>query len=166
MTINKKRALKVAINLFLFVVLLLFQYNSGISIKIAGANPLLPLALLFAVSMFVGELSAALIGLAVGVYMDGITATPVGFNAIILFLLALLVSLTVKYLFNNNIRSAIAVCLIATGIYFAFRWLLGFAFSGIDISLGYLTQFALPSTLYTSAFMIPFYYLEKYLLGR
>ena len=83
------------INAILFAVLIYVQYNSVFTLKIASANPLLPMALLIPICMFSSEITAALSGLAVGIFMDAVAATPQGFNAIVLMLLGLAVPLIV-----------------------------------------------------------------------
>ncbi len=154
----------IAVNFTLFALALLLQYNDSFTIKIATANPMLPLAVLISFSMFAGEISSALVGLTVGIFTDSAAGTPVGFNTILFFVIALAVSLTVRYLFNNNYRTAIVLCLLGTLLYFTARWLFSFAFGGLETSLGYIMRFAIPSVVYTSFFAAPLYALQKFLL--
>ena len=154
----------VAVNFLLFALALLIQYNDSFTIKIYSANPMLPLAVLISFSMFASEINSCFAGLIVGIFADSVSGMPVGFNTILFFIVGLAVSLMVRYLFNNNYRSAIMLCLICTGAYFIARWLIGFAFGGLETSLGYLMRFAVPSIVYTCVFAIPLYYLQKFLL--
>lgn len=152
------------INALLFVTLIFIQYNSTFSFKISHANPMLPLALLVAVCMFCSELTAALSGLIVGIFVDTTANTPQGFNSITFLIIGLCAVLIIKYLFNNNILSVVTLCVICTIFYFMLRWLFCYAFSmSLTENLTYLMRTAFPSCLYTAVFVIPFYYLEKYL---
>ena len=167
MVYHKNSFLLPLINAVLFVALVLIHYNGAFTIKIWQATPMLPLALLVAISMFSTEFTAALSGLAVGIFMDSAASTPQGFNAIIFLCLGLAVSLIVKHLFNNNVFSSCALCLLAAAAYFILRWLFCFAFSlSFSESLSYLLQIAFPSVIYTAIFIIPFYYLERYLFSK
>ena len=155
------------INILLFFVLIFIQYNSVFSIKIMHANPMLPLALLIAVCMFCSELTAAISGLIVGIFIDSVAATSQGFNAITLMVLGLAAALIIRHLFNNNVFSSVALCALCTAVYFLLRFIFTFAFSAsLTESLTYLMRTAFPSVLYTAALTIPFYYLERALYNK
>ncbi len=155
------------INTLLFIIFVFIQYNGVFTLKIANANPMLPLSLLVAVSMFCSELSACVSGLIVGFFIDSVAATPTGFNAIVFFLLGFAVALTVRHLFNNNIWSAISLCLICTMLYFILRWLFSISFSlSFEENLTYLMRMVFPSIIYTAVFIIPLYYTEKLLYKK
>ncbi len=167
MTDRKKTLLLGVINAAMFVVLILFHYNGVYTIKLGQANPLVVLSLLVAISMFSSELTSALTGFAVGIFMDSVASTPQGFHAILFFIIGLGVSLTVRHLFNNNIMSSIALCVISGTIYYISRWIIDLAFSLLFTeSLSYFIRFALPSVLYTTVFIVPLYYLERYLFNK
>ena len=165
---SQKSILKLRlINTGIFALLLCIQYSGIFNIKIMNANPLISLALLVAICMFCSELTAALSGVILGVFMDTVTATPPAFNAIVLLVIGLAVALIVRHLFNNNIFSAIALCAMCSTAYYILRWLLEFAFlSSLSENLIYLLQTALPSIIYTSIFIVPFYFLEKKLYKK
>ncbi len=155
------------INALLFIALIFIQYNGVFSLKIATANPILPLSLFVAICMFCSELSSVILGLIVGVFMDSVAATPTGFNAILFMILGISISLIVRHLFNNNIWSAISLCLMSATVYYLLRWLFCIAFSvSFTETLTYLMQTAFPSVLYTTAFAVPFYFLEKNLYKK
>ncbi|MBR6902716.1 MAG: rod shape-determining protein MreD [Clostridia bacterium] len=162
-----KKPLYVAvINALLFFVLIILHY-SGISVKIGNANAFSALALLVAIIMFSNELTGVLTGMALGIIIDSVSSTPIGFNAITLTLISFLVTLLSHYLFNRNLKSAMALCLICCALYFAARWLVTFAFAGdIKGSFTYLFSFAATSAIYTAVFIIPFFYLEKRLFFK
>lgn len=155
------------INAIFFIALIYIQYNSVFSLKIAQANPMLPIALLVAVCMFCSEITAAISGVIVGIFIDTTAATPQGFNAIMFLFLGLAVSLIVRHLFNNNIMSAVALCALCCLFYLLVRWIIGFVFDAtFSENLTYLLQSILPSVLYTTVFSIPFYFLEKTLYSK
>lgn len=155
------------INAAMLAVLLLFHY-SGSSISIASANPMAALALVVAIIMFSGELPGVLTGMSLGVILDSVTSTPIGFNTVTLTVISFTAALIAHYLFNRNIKSALTLCLLCAAAYFFARWLVGFAFAGdIKDSFKYLIRYALPSAVYTTLFIIPFFYIEKRLFkGR
>lgn len=158
---NKHTIFIFLLNTLIFTVLILFHY-SGASIKISSANPLAALALLVAVIMFSSELAGVLTGLALGVILDSVTSTPIGFNTVTLTVISFAAALISHYLFNRNIKSALTLCLLFSFAYFFARWLVGFAFAGdIKDSFIYLIRYAAPSAIYTTVFMLPFYFMEK-----
>jgi len=157
----KKTFLIFFTNAVMLTVLILFHY-SGASIAISTANPMAALALLVAIIMYSGEIAGVLTGLAVGIVLDSVTSTPPGFNSITLAIISLAAALISHYLFNRNIKSALTLCLICSFAYFFARWLAGFAFVGnTEDSFVYLIRYAAPSAVYTTVFMIPFFYIEK-----
>lgn len=164
---NKNLFILRLINGILFAVLIFVQYSATFSFKILHANPMLPLALLVAICIFCSEVTGAISGLAVGVFIDATAATPQGFNAITFMLIGLAATLIIRYLFNNNIFSAIALCLLCSAFYFILRWIFCYAGSiSLTENLTYLMQTAFPSVIYTSVFIIPLYYLERFLYKK
>lgn len=165
---NKKNVLVLhLINALLFLLLFLIQYNGAFSIKILTATPMLPLALLISICMFCSELRGALTGLVVGIFLDGVTSTPQGFNALTFCFLGLAAVLVIKHLFNNNILSAVSLCALCSLFYFVLRWIISLSVSlSFTENLTYLMGIILPSCLYTGIFIIPFYYFEKLLYKK
>ena len=163
---NKLRShlLPLSVNLALFFILYIAHYSGIFSIKIMNANPLTPLALLVAVCMFSKETTAAFTGLTLGIFMDAVSSDSSVIYTVTLFIAALAVALTVHYYFNNNIRSAITLCILACVFVFLVRWFFFHALqSSLDTSLKHLLYYVIPSIIYTSVFVIPFYYLEQLL---
>ncbi len=155
------------INALLFAALFLIQYNAAFSIKIFNISPLLPLSLLVAIGMFGSELTGAFTGLIIGIFTDAVANTPQGFNAVVFCALGLSAVLVVKHLFNNNIISAVSLCALCALLYFLLRWIFCYAFSlSFTENLTYFINTIIPSCVYTSIFIIPFYYLEKALYKR
>ncbi len=162
---RKRTVLTAVLNTAMFALLILFHY-SGANIKILDANPMGVLALLVAFIMFAGELTGVLTGALIGILLDSVASTPIGFNTITLTLISLLAALVSHYLFNRNLKSALALCLLCSVLYFAARWLVCFAFSGdVAGSFNYLLRYGVGSAIYTTVFVIPFFYIEKRLFS-
>lgn len=150
------------LNFLLFFMLYIMHYCGIFNIAIIGANPLSPLALLVAVCMFCSEGTAAFAGFTIGIFMDAVSADSSFLYTATFLICGVGTSLIVHYYFNNNIRSAIALCLISCVFVFLARWLCFYCFGkSLTESLEYLLRFALPSVIYTAIFIIPFYYLER-----
>ena len=135
---NRKNILKLRlVNTLIFIALLFIQYNGVFTISISRASPMLPLALLVTICMFCSELTAAISGLIVGVFID------------------------------NNIFASVALCALCTAFYLLLRWAFCIAFSAnFSENLTYIMRTIFPSVLYTAVFSIPFYYLERKLYGK
>lgn len=167
MTDRKKLLILRLINTIFFILLISFQYNSIFNIKILTANPMLPLSLLVAITIFSSELTAAISGLIIGIFIDSVSSAPSGFHGIIFLLLGLAVALTVRHLFNNNILSAIALCFLCGTLYYLAHWALFLAHNLSFIeNLTYLMRTAFPSIIYTTVFIVPFYFLQKFLYNK
>lgn len=150
----------------MFLLLILFHY-SGPSIKIFRASPMSVLALLVALIMFSSELSGVLTGMGLGILLDSVSSTPIGFNTITLIIISFIATLVSHYLFNRNLKSALVLCLICAVLYFAARWLVGFALrEDVVGSFNYLLRYAAGSAVYTTLFVIPFFYIEKALFSK
>ena len=148
----------------LFFVLFI-GYTSGLLIfPIRNATPMLLLPLLISFAMFEDELPAAMVGLALGIFTDSASSFGRIFHTAFFFLMGMAISLLIHYYLNNNIRSAFVLALLGSLLYFLIRWIICHAFG--DTMLGstvYLMQYAIPSTLYTTVFVFPLYYLQRLL---
>ncbi len=156
------RLVPTLINILLFAVLYILHYCNFFSIAIIDASPLSPLALLIAVSMFCSEPTCAFAGLTLGIFMDAVSADSSFLYTATFLICGVGTSLIAHHYFNNNIRSAIALCIISSAFVFLARWLCFYCFGrGLEESLGYLLRTPFPSLIYTPIFIIPFYYLER-----
>lgn len=164
---SKNNLLPNILRIIIIIVIFFIQNLGVLSIKSLHANPILILSYLVAFSMFSEETVGAFTGLAIGIFLDAFSSSGFLFHTVILFFVGLAVSITLHYLLNNNIRCAIMLSILASLLYYVLRWLFyhSFSVSSYD-STGYLMQYALPSVIYTSIFIIPFYYLEKYLNSK
>lgn len=161
---TKKRHPWIAlINVLLFFTVFIIHYTDIIDISIKNANPLIILPLITAFSMFSQPGAAAAAGLASGVLMDSSASGAICFNAIVIMLSAVCVSVCSNNLFNRNIRSAVMLSVLISLIYFLLRWVIFYAFkNGAHDNLTYILSYAFPSILYTNLFIFPFYFLYRY----
>ena len=154
---NRSRRFVVAIiEILIFATLLLLHYSGAFKITSIRSNPVTVIPFLVAFSIFNEEWASAV--------MDSSASQYSFFHTTIFMLIGLSSCLIIHYLFNNNVRSAIALSLLATLFYFLMRWLFFHAFSSSSYdSVFYLMHYALPSVIYTNLFIVPFYYLQKQL---
>ncbi len=160
---SRKKYLPVVIaNALMLAILLLFRDTGIITFKIYGVTPMLPLAVLVAIGMFAGELPSFLTGLAVGIILDEVSAAPTGFNAICFMLIGLFTSLMANHIFNKNFSASVALCIICSLFYFLLRFAVCEMLSlTLYENMRYILRYVLPSSAYTSVFVIPFYFIEK-----
>lgn len=160
---NKKHPFIFIFNVLIFFVLTLLHYTDKTAINISGISPVLILPLLTAFSMFHSPIASALTGLFVGIFMDSCTIGSYCFNAIILLCLGTAMSLAANNLFNKNVLASVVISLITCFLYHIAQWLVFQTFGkAFNESLIYLLQYAAPSALLSSLFVIPFYFLYRY----
>ncbi len=160
---NRKHPTITVINILIFFALLLFYYTGILPLTVKGVTPLLILPLLTAYSIYHSPIASALTGAACGIFMDSIALGSYGFNAVVLLILGTLVAIAANNLFNKNIFAATVLSLITCIVYFILQW----AFFNTDNvslndSLIYLLKYALPTSVYSAVFILPFYYLYRY----
>lgn len=163
MTPSKKHLLLNLLNFGLIFVIFLFRYSGVFLLNIGQVAPLIILPLIVAISIFFGEFSGFLAGLFAGILMDTQVIGSSCFNVFALMLLGLVSGLCSTYLLNKNLKSAICLSVGASLVYFLLRYLILFAFDGVVFNFTYFISYFLPVVIYTSVFIIPFYYLEKFL---
>ncbi len=162
--LNRKRNRKITAIIFLMFFLSLTLFGgSGVNLSIMGAYPLLFLSLLVAFSGYTSVFPSAMTGLACGIVLDSVELDSCCFNALCLMLLAVLSNLLAERVFNRNLKATVFLCLLISSVYYLFYWLFFMAFGlSFNSSIEYLLQIALPSSVYTAATIIPFYYIFKY----
>lgn len=162
---NKRKPVWTSIISFLlFFFCFILHYTDSFDISIRHAAPLALVPLLAAYSMFAPVGASAALGLIIGICMDGCAAGGAAcFNSAVMLVIAVSVSVTAENLFNRNMRSAFLLSVLASLFYYTVRWAVLYAFSaGARNSLTYLLSYAFPSSVYTSLFIFPFYFLFKY----
>lgn len=151
------------ITFFLFFTVLIFHSVGTVDISIKNAVPLVIIPLLTAFSMYNSVTVSTVVGLLVGIFMDGTASGTLCFNAIFFVLAAAFVSVLSENLFNRNIRSALLLSFLVSLSYYLLRWVF-FCVIGASAhdNLTYLLRYAFPSIVYTNIFIFPFYFLFKY----
>ncbi|MBR7133704.1 MAG: hypothetical protein IKD04_09270 [Clostridia bacterium] len=163
MPLKKRHPLYAVLTILLFFAVLIFHTSDIADISIKTATPLLIIPLLTAFSMFSSPLKAAVAGLISGACIDGVAQKNFSFNTVVLIIVSVFVSLAASNLFNKNIRAAAVLSLITAVFYFVLLWALFYAFGvSPEQSLEYLLKYALPSAVYSSVFIIPFYFIFKH----
>lgn len=159
---NPTTAIKV-LTAILFGFVCLFFSIGAIDLSIKNATPFTVLALLTAYALFSSPTRSAVIGLAVGVFLDSTSGGTYCFNSVTLMLIALFVCLTANNIFNKNLKASLVISLLAAVSYFVLYWAV-FHIIGCSLreSLTYLFNYGLPSAIYTAVFILPFYYLFKF----
>ncbi len=158
-----KQRIILTINILLFFIVILFHYTNIFTLSIKGVAPLLILPMLTAFSLFHSPLASGLTGLAAGIFMDANAIGSYCFNAIVLLVIGVFVSVSSNFLFNKNIPSSVVLSLITSTLYFILQWLF-FHTDNVTINdnMIYLFKYALPSVVFTAVFIFPFYFLYKY----
>lgn len=146
------------------LVLFILQYNSAFSISIGSANAMLMLSLCVCFSMFADELHSVCFALVIGSITDGAASgTHFIFNTVTFIMISLAVSLIVKFLFNNNYRSSLALGIIMSGVYYILRFTFCAPKTGLANSTRLFLGSYLPSIIYTAITVIILYFPIKHL---
>ncbi|MBO5210336.1 MAG: hypothetical protein J6B80_00230 [Clostridia bacterium] len=163
MTKSLKKFLLVAFNVMIFFVFSLLHYSNVFNFKIFGAGTTILIPILVAFSLWHSPIASAMAGMLSGIIMDSSAQGTYCFNAIILLIIGVFVSVTSNTLFNKNLPSAIVISFICSVVYYLMQWAIFHTFSeGVNHSLTFLLEISLPSAILTALFIFPFYYLYKY----
>lgn len=161
---SKKRHIIILTDFVILALSLIIHFSPLVSLKIYGANPMLPLAFLVAISIFSSELYSVISGLLIGIFVDSISSVSFGFNACLFMIIGLFVALMSHYIFNNNIRAALALAAISSFVYFVLKWFFFDAIThSVSDSFSYLYKVAMPSVVYTSVVSVLVYLLKKFI---
>ena len=134
----------------IFFIIYILQYTDGVFSK-SGIFPQLMLSCTVFSAMFFGDGVGAAFGFVAGALVDAVSAGAICFNTIIMMLLGYVCGLSVKFLINNNFRSAVLVSVATSFIYYFCKWCnLGFG------TLCFKEQIA-PSCFLTILFSAPIY---------
>lgn len=150
-------------NILIFFFVIIFTISGNINITIKHATPLILIPLITAFAFFNSVGKSVFASIIAGACLDSIQIDSYCFNTIAFLILGVLVYLISNNLFNKNFQSAVTLCLIVSLLYFIAKWGIYFTV-GLTMkdSSTYLLSYALPSAVYTTAFIFPFYYLYKY----
>lgn len=161
------KTIKHSASFFTFVsifalILYLLDTTGLLTLKIGTAHPLLLIPFLVAVSMTAREWVGLVFGALFGVMLDITAANSFCFNLVIMLIIGCVCGLLCSFVVNDNIYSSILLSLAAGLFYFVVKWLWFYVFSGRGEAFNYFITYALPSAAYTALFILPFYYLVKF----
>lgn len=149
-------------NVLIFSFTILFDTSDFIDISIKTATPMLVIPLVCAYAFFANLQHCIIVGAVTGAFIDSVSYGAYSFNTVAFMLLAVAVTLASNNLFNKNIRAAVVLTLLTAAVYYIFLWLFFYIVPhDMKSSLGYLLKYALPSAVYSTAFIFPFYYIYK-----
>lgn len=152
----------------LFTVLIFFSViildsTKGFDISIKTAAPFLLLPMLLAFAVFGSTSKSAVLGLVLGACADSVASGSYCFNTIVLLIIGTAACLCANNLFNKNIRATVVLSFIFSIIYYFAQWVIFHAIGHTSkAALEYLFSFSLPSAMYTSIFILPFYFIFRY----
>lgn len=145
------------------LIIYLFHYTGLIDISVYSASPLILLPLTVAVAIFYDELVGLVFGLVCGFAIDAVAGSTSVFNTLLFMFIGFAVGLFARRIFNSNLPGAIALTFIATAVYFGLKWLTTAIIPDVQGKVYYLFWHLTPSAVYTVIFIIPFYFLEKFI---
>ena len=105
-------------------------------------------------------------GLGFGLLCDCVAGQTICFNTLFFAFAGFLLGVAVGTVFNVNLPSAVALCVMTSAAYFGLKWLIFFFFPDVQGKIFYLLHYALPSALYTSLFIFLFYWIQLRLKNR
>ncbi len=153
------------LGIFSFMIFVL-QRISGLSLKISTATPVLLLPLVIVIACFLKEWVGFWFGFASGVMLDIFMADSRIFNTIAFIVIGLGAGLLFHYLFNRNIKAVVLGGLAVCFVYFFFKWLFLSVFMGDPSAFKILFKYEIPSAIYSSVFLIPFFFLVRNLCKK
>lgn len=144
----------------------ILQRIEPFSLKIGTAFPVLLVPAVMVIACFLREWSGFVSGLLCGIALDTVTNGTQYFNTLTLMLLGTAVGLIFKLLLNRNIKAMIIVSILGSLLFFLLKWLFLDLLRGDPSALTILVKYHLPSAVYTSLFVIPFFYYVRYLCKK
>lgn len=147
---------------YIAIILLLYicSYTDIVNLRIGNAIPMPLISPIIAAGIYYGEWVGFSTGLITGIFVDSVSAQSNCFNTIILLIIGCAAGILIKYYLNNNIISAYVISLTSCLIYFVLYFIL-YYFTKSRQGISYLLFYALPSAVYSAAFIVPCYYLGK-----
>lgn len=157
---NKPRYIRYAIYVVLMVAVILLQNSRGALPEIMGGRAMLALPFVVALAMHEREVSAAVFGALAGVLLD-VSSVLDGFNTIVLMAVAVVCSLFISRIMQNNIVTALVLNIGATALYYVLYIGVNLLVTDTPVTLRILVGFYLPSYIYTVVFVPLFYFIVK-----
>ena len=157
---NKPKYIRYAIYVVSIAIVVLLQNSRGALPEIMGGRAMLALPFVVSLAMHEREVAAAVFGALAGVLLD-VSSVNDGFNTLVLMAIAVVCSLFISRIMQNNIVTALVLNVGATIIYFLLYVVVNFLFTGAPLTTRVLGGFYLPSIVYTVIFVPLFYVIVK-----
>lgn len=155
---NRGSVIKWVIYVVAVLIIVVLQFTPSAIPEIYHASPMLMVPCVVSVAMFEGETAGAIFGITAGFIWDSQSARLFGFNAFFLLFFGLFVGLLVKYIFKNNIISALLFNLALALLLEIFTWFFCLDLFGDRAFLFALLNDIIPTSLYTLALSVPIYF--------
>lgn len=166
MTLGKTSKAVIKWGIYAVLLLILYCIQTAPSLlTIHHTKPVLLIPLAVCIALFEGEIGSAVFGLITGFLWDFASGKVFGFYGMVLLVCCLLTALLSMYLVRVNVANALltvgGVSLICSIWNFLFYYLI-WGFHGVWLSFGQL----LLSSLYTTFFAVPLYYLVRFIATK
>lgn len=158
---RKKRFTITYLNLLLILLLFLLRASGLLTLKIGFISPIVLLPLVISISLFFGEWNGAAAGFLVGLLMDTTALGSSIFNSLCIMIIGLLSGIAANFYLNKNIKSALALSLGASFLYYLAKFFFIDILAEGKVDGHYFASFLLPSVFYTAVFIVPFYFLQR-----
>lgn len=158
---SKKKFVAIYVNLLLIFILHFLRASGLLSLAVFGVSPIILLPLVVSIAMFFGEWRGATAGFLVGLLMDSLSMGSSIFNSLCIMAIGLLCGIAANFYLNKNIKSAFALSASASFAYYFLKFLFLSIFVDGRVDGKLFADFLLPGVVYTSIFIIPFYFLER-----
>ena len=149
----------------LYFFIFIFSRIPGLSLTLFGITPILLIPALMAGAMFFKESYALITGVYVGVLLDSTTATGF-FNTATFAVIGFCAGILATHLLNKNLRAAALLTLIMSFVYYFAKWFFYILLGNEPQKMAYLFQISIPSCVYTTLYIIPFYFLFRFIYKR
>ncbi len=157
---NKPRYIRYAIYGAVMILVVFMQNSRGALPEIMGGRAMLLIPFVVALAMHEREISAAVFGGVGGALLD-VSSVNDGFNTLVLMVIAVVCSLFISRIMQNNIVTALVLNTGAVAIYYILYILVNLLLSGTPVTTRILVWFYLPSMVYTVIFVPLFYFIVR-----
>lgn len=161
MSRTKRNILIVSVNVVTLFLLFVLRYSGLLVLNIGQAVPVTLIPFVAAIAFFFGEWVGFAVGFAAGTLMDSAVVGAACFNTLTLMAVGLICGLLSTYYLNKNFKTTLCLSFGSTVFYFLLRYFVFFLIKGIPVGGQALFTYAIPSIVYTTVLIIPFYFLEK-----
>lgn len=149
----------------LYFLIFIFSRIPGLSLRVFGVTPILLIPALVAGAMYFKEIFGLVSGIYVGVLLDSTTATGF-FNTAVFTLLGAAAGILATHLLNKNLRAAVVLTLGVSFMYYLSKWFFYIVLGNEPLKWQFFFEISLPSCIYTTLYIISFFYLFKFIYKR